>query len=401
MKKRWMIPVIGFIILVNLSADSRTTDPELWKKALAIHESAIVIDTHCDTPMAMIERDIDIGKKQATTDVDLVRMKQGGVDSSFFAVYVSNNLDEKHPAKKALEMIDEIYQQVEAHPNLAEMAFSTRDIINIEKSGKRAILIGIENGGPIEGSLRLLRDYYRLGARYITLTHVKNNDICDSSTADNPRWNGLSSFGREVVSEMNRLGMMIDVSHISDKAFWDVLEVSRSPVIASHSCCRSICDSARNLSDEMIRGLAEKGGVIQINFFSAFLDPVYRQKAEAIRKKITPQTKKLKEKYENNQNRYWDAVFELWKKHAPPPPEIDILIDHIDHVAKLVGVEFVGLGSDFDGASSYPVGLEDISGFPLITYHLLKKGYGPKDIEKILGGNLIRVFEQVEKMSAQ
>jgi membrane dipeptidase len=349
--------------------------------------------------MAMIERDIDIGKIQASTDVDLVRMREGGVDSSFFAVYVSNSLDEKHPAKKALEMIDEIYLQVEANPNLAEMAFSATDIINIEKKGKRAILIGIENGGPIEGSLRLLRDYYRLGVRYITLTHVKNNDICDSSTAENPRWNGLSPFGREVVREMNRLGMMIDVSHISDQAFWDVLGVSRSPVIASHSCCRAICGSSRNLTDKMIRGLAEKGGVIQINFFSAFLDPVFRQNAEAIRKKIAPQRKKLKEQYKNNQNQYWDAVFELWKKHAPPPPEIDILIRHIDHVVKLVGVEYVGLGSDFDGASSYPVGLEDVSGFPLITYHLLKKGYKPGDIKKILGGNLLRVFQQVEKIS--
>jgi len=365
MKSKLIILVVWSLFYMTLSASFRKLDPELWKKALAIHDSAIVIDTHCDTPMAMIGRGINIGNKLDSTDVDLVRMKQGGVDASFFAVYVSNNLDEKHPAKNALEMIDEIYLQVEANPDLAEMAFSVSNIIDIEKKGKRAILIGIENGGPIEGSLRLLRDYYRLGVRYITLTHVKNNDICDSSTAEKPRWNGLSPFGRKVVTEMNRLGMMVDVSHISDQAFWEVLKVSRAPVIASHSCCRSICDSPRNLTDKMIRKLAEKGGVIQINFFSAFLDPDYRQKA------------------------------------APPPPEIDILIEHIDHVVKLVGIDYVGLGSDFDGATSYPRGLEDISGFPLITYHLLKRGYQPMDIKKILGGNLLRVFKQVEKTSAQ
>jgi membrane dipeptidase len=401
MKKKWIIPVIGLMVVLTLSAVTEKKDPELWKRALDIHHSAIVIDTHCDTPMAMAERGIHIGDRQTETNVDLIRMKEGGVDSSFFAVYVSNNLDEKHPSRKALEMIDEIYLQVGANPDQAEMAFSARDIINIERKGKRAILIGMENGGPIEGSLRLLRNYYRLGVRYVTLTHVKNNDICDSSTSKNPRWNGLSPFGREVVSEMNRLGMMIDVSHISDQAFWDVLDVSRAPVIASHSCCRSICDSARNLTDEMIRGLARKGGVIQINFFSAFLDPGYRQQAEAIRKKIEPQRNTLKEKYKNNQNRYWDALFELWKKHAPPPPEIDILITHIDHVTKLVGVDYVGLGSDYDGASSYPVGLGDVSGFPLITYHLLKKGFQPEDIKKILGGNLLRVFQQVEKAGSQ
>lgn len=396
MTKKYLILltiVLGWILQPGFS---RAPDPDLWKKARDIHEKAVVIDTHCDTPMAMLEQGIDIGKKQQRTDVDLIRMKQGGVDASFFAVYVSNRLDEKHPARNALEMIDEIYYQVDAHPELAEMAFSSADILNIEKKGKRAILIGMENGGPLEGSLRLLRDFYRLGARYITLTHIDNNDICDSSTAEKPRWNGLSPFGRQVVEEMNRLGMMIDVSHISDRAFWEVLEVSRAPVIASHSCVRALCDTPRNLTDDMIRGLADKGGVIQINFFSAFLDPEYKNRAEAIRKKIAPQREKLKEKYRDNQNQYWNEVFKLWTKHAPPPPDIGILIKHIDHVIKLVGPDHVGLGSDYDGASSYPRGLEDVSGFPLITYHLLKAGYQEPDIVKILGGNLLRVFKQVE-----
>jgi microsomal dipeptidase-like Zn-dependent dipeptidase len=253
--------VLGVIWQQGLS---QKIDPELWEKAWIIHDTAVVIDTHCDTPMAMLELGIDIGKKQEKTDVDLIRMKQGGVDASFFAVYVSNSLDGKHPAKVALEMIDEIYCQVDTNQELAE-----------------------------------------------------------------------------------------------------------------------------------------KGGVIQINFFSAFLDPDYKQKAEAVRKKIAPQRQKLKQKYRDNQNQYWSAVFELWEKYAPPPPEIDNLIKHIDHVIKLVGINHVGLGSDFDGASSYPTGLDDISGFPLITYHLLRLGYTAEDIAKMRGGNLLRVFKQVETIKGR
>jgi membrane dipeptidase len=401
MKKIALVFIALISITVLFSSTSREIDPVLWEKARLIHDQATVVDTHCDTPMVMIEQDIDIGQKQDKTDVDLIRMKEGGVDASFFAVYISNELDGLHPSKKALEMIDEIYRQVEAHPELAEMAFSAGDIINIEKKGKRAILIGMENGGPVEGSLRLLRDFYRLGVRYITLTHMKNNDICDSSTAEKPKWNGLSPFGKKVVEEMNRLGMLIDVSHISDQAFWDVLKISRVPVMASHSCVRAICDSPRNLSDEMIRGLADNGGVIQINFFSSFLDPVFKKAADEVFKKIAPQRAELKKKYKDDQNRYWNELFQLWIKYAPPQPDIDMLIDHIDHVVKLVGVNHVGLGSDYDGASSYPRGLDNISGFPLITYHLLKRGYSREDICKILGGNFLRVFTQVQNYAKE
>jgi len=369
-------------------------DLQLWEKAMKIHNEAIVVDTHCDTPMVMLERGLDIGKKSDKNDVDFVRMKEGGLDASFFAAFVSNRLDKKHPAKNALEMIDEIHQQVEKYPDLAEMAYSPRDIRDIHQKGKRAILIGMENGGPIEGSLRILRNFYRLGVRYITLTHNSNNDICDSSSDETAKWNGVSPFGKEVIKEMNRLGMLIDVSHISDKAFWDVLEVSEVPVFASHSCVRSICDSHRNLSDDMIKALAKKGGVIQITFYSGFLDEGFRQKSEEIRKKIAPEIKKLRETYKDNQEGYWDGVFKLWKKHSPPPIPIKKLMDHIDHVVKLVGVDYVGLGSDFDGAGSFPRGLEDVSGFPLITYHLLKRGYSETDIKKILGGNFLRVFEK-------
>jgi len=391
--------IIGLLILFLIPSfyllSQEKIDPQLWQKALKIHKEAIVIDTHCDTPMLMLERGLDIGHRSEKSNVDLIKMKEGGLDASFFAVFISNQLDNKHPSKKALEIIDEIYQQVEKYSDLAEIAYSPEEIIRIHKKGKRAILIGMENGSPIEGSLRLLRDFYRLGVRYITLTHADNNDICDSSTAKQPRWNGLSEFGKKVVREMNRLGMIVDVSHISDKAFWDVLKISKAPVIASHSSVRSLCNVPRNLSDEMIKALAKKGGVIQINFYSGFLDEEYNKKSQEIREKLRPQIEKLREKYKDNQTAYWNAMRELWKKNAPTPPKIETLIDHIDYVVKLVGVDYVGLGSDYDGASSYPQGLEDVSGLPLITYHLLKRGYKEEDIKKILGGNFLRVFREV------
>jgi membrane dipeptidase len=370
-------------------------DAELWRKALDIHRRAIVIDTHCDTPTVMLEKGIDIGQRSEQNNVDLIRMKEGGLDAAFFAIFVSNALDQQHPSAKALEMIDEVYRQIERYPELAAMAFSPQDIRWLHVEGKRAILLGMENGGPIEGSLRLLRDFYRLGVRYVTLTHGDNNDICDSSTAPAPRWNGLSEFGKTVVKEMNRLGMIVDVSHISDKAFWDVLETSQAPVIASHSCARALCSAPRNMSDEMIKALAAKGGVIQVNFYGGFLSQDIYQKSEENRKKLAPEIEKLKEQFKDNPEEFQKAIMEMWHKDSPPPPPIDILIDHIDHIARLVGADYVGLGSDFDGASSYPQGLQDVSGYPLITYHLLKRGYGEKDIQKILGGNFLRVFDEV------
>ncbi|NIM13065.1 MAG: membrane dipeptidase [Candidatus Aminicenantes bacterium] len=385
-----LIGISGF----NLPAKDKI-DPKLWEKAKKIHQEAIVIDTHCDTPMVLRHRKLDLGQKTDKNEVDFIRMKQGGLDAIFFAVFVSNRLDDKHPAKNALEMIDEIFLQVEKYPGLAQMAFSPQDIRDIHKQGKRAILIGIENGGPIEESLGILRNFYRLGVRYITLTHNSNNAICDSSSDEKPKWNGLSPFGKEVVKEMNRLGMLIDVSHISDKAFWDVIEVSEAPVFASHSCVRSLCDVPRNMTDEMIKALAKKGGVIQINFFSAFLDEAFKRKSEETRKKLEPQIKKLRETYKDDRGAFWSEIGRLWKEHGPEPPGIEALIDHIDHVVKLAGVDYVGLGSDYDGAGSFPKGLEDVTGYPLITYRLLKRGYKEEDIKKILGGNFLRFFEEV------
>lgn len=400
--KKFIIILYVLFLFIPLYRDAKakeTVDARLWEKALKIHNEAIVIDTHCDTPMAIMGKGLDLGQKLKSGEVDFVRMKEGGVDASFFAVFVSNRLDKEHPAKNALEMIDEIYIQVGKHPHLAEIAYTPTDIRRIEQTGRRAILLGLENGGPIENSLRLLRDYYRLGVRYITLTHSQHNDICDSATGGKPKWQGLSKFGEKVVAEMNRIGMIIDVSHISDEAFRDVLRVSKAPVFASHSCVRAICDVPRNLGDDMIKALAREKGLVQVNFYSAFLDETYKKESEAAEQKIRPQMEQLKEKHKDDRNGYWNALLALWKKHGPPAPPIDVLIDHIDHIVKLVGSDYVGLGSDFDGAGSFPQGLEDVGGFPLITYHLLKRGYSEEDIKKILGGNFLRFFEQVIAVS--
>jgi membrane dipeptidase len=386
-----------FIICIALSVSAaEKIDQELWKKALEIHQKAIVIDSHVDTPMAF-SRGVDIGKRDNSIEVDLVKMKEGGVDAVFFAVFISNDKDDKHPSKDALEIIDRIYRQVEKNSDQAELAFSVADIERIEKSGKRAVLIGIENGSPVENSLELLRIYYRLGVRYVTLTHNAHNSISDSSTTLRDKWYGLSPFGIDMVKEMNRLGMMIDVSHISDRAFYDVIKYSTSPVLATHSCCRAICDTKRNMTDDMIKELAKHGGVIQINFYSGFLSPEFMTESDAKWEEVIPKVKDLRYKYKNDTDKYWQNMFKIWKQSSPESPEIDILMDHIDHVVKLVGVDHVGLGSDFDGAGNFPKGLQDISGYPVITYNLLKRGYKEEDIIKILGGNLLRVFTENEK----
>jgi len=374
-------------------------DPGLLARARKVHQRAIVIDSHIDTPLSVVHQGIDLGVRQTGTDVDLIRMKEGGVDAAFFAVFIPNQDDDKQPFLKALKIIDQMYLQVERNAALCEMAFSSGDVRRIEHAGKRAVLLGLENGSPIEDDLGLLRHLHRLGVRYVTLTHNSNNRICDSATAAEPKWNGLSPFGREVVAEMNRLGMMIDVSHISEAAFWQVLECSQAPVIASHSCCRALCDVPRNLSDAQIKALAARGGVIQVNFYGAFLSAEYARQENETRQRLAPVRQQLKEQYKDNRSEYIRRVMELMEAEGPKPPSLDVLIDHLDHVVRLVGVDHVGLGSDFDGASGYPAGLEDVTGFPLITYHLLKRGYREDDVVKILGGNLLRVFEANERLA--
>jgi membrane dipeptidase len=392
----FMIFIIIFSAFIVLADESK--DTVLWDKALRIHNDAIVIDSHVDTPMVIAKSNIDLSVRNNISDLDFVKMKEGGLDAVFFAVFTTNKLDYLHPSKFALETIESIHRQIERNSDIVELAVSSDDIRRINRTGKKSILIGMENGSPVEESLDLLRIFYRLGVRYITLTHNRNNNISDSST-DEDDWYGLSPFGIEMVKEMNRLGMMIDVSHISDRAFWDVMKYSSAPVIASHSCVRTICNRERNMNDDMIKALAKNGGVIQINFYSGFLSNDFAEKTAQKWETVIPEVKILKNKYRNNMDDYYKEIVPVWKKASAEPVDINVLIDHIDYVVKLVGIDYVGIGSDFDGASSYPKGLENASCYPIITYNLLKRGYKEEEIKKILGGNILRVMKKVEDVA--
>ncbi|HNQ38369.1 MAG TPA: dipeptidase [Prolixibacteraceae bacterium] len=370
-----------------------------------VHEEALTVDTHCDTPMNILEGGLDIGKRNSTGKVDLPRMKEGGLDVMFFAIFTGQ--EKRTPAsyeevhRLAHRMTDSTLAAVRRYPELAEIALGSADAARIEKQGKRAIYLGMENGFPLGKEIRRVEEFYNKGIRYITLCHSKHNDICDSSSDRlPPEHNGLSPFGREVVMEMNRLGMIIDVSHISDKSFYDVVAISLAPVIASHSSVRAIAHHDRNMSDDMIKALARHGGVIQICLLDEYVkdpDPAnprtrlereMRTRYEAIRDTLS-------EAGRLHFRKEWSALREKYPKDLPTVADY---VDHIDHVVRLVGIDHVGIGSDFDGGGGLS-GCNDVSAFPAITRELLARGYSEKEIRKIWGANFFRVFRKVEEVS--
>ena len=357
-----------------------------------VHRSMLLIDTHNDVTSRTVNG-FDIGKRASDGHTDLPRLRAANVGAQFFAAYVAAGyVNGNHSANRALQMIDTIrHDIVERYPNDFVLALTADDIERAHRQGKIAALIGIEGGHAIEDSLRLLRDYYALGVRYMTLTHTNTNSWADSSgDMDKPdvkHHNGLTDFGKDVVREMNRLGMMVDISHVADKTFWDALEVSSAPVFASHSSCRALSNVPRNMTDDMIRALAKKGGVIQINFACEFLS----QKSADASKELMP--KLMAARSEND-----TALLAEYRKKVPPATLEDV-VAHIDHVVKIAGVDAVGLGSDFDGIQCAPKGLEDVSQFPNLTRALLERGYSNQDIRKIYGGNLLRVMRAVEAAS--
>jgi len=324
-------------------------------------------------------------------------MKEGGIGGEFFAVYVAAQYAKNGgSARRALDMIDAVRGLVGRYPDRLELATTADDVRRIAHEGRIAALLGIEGGHAIENSLAALRMFHLLGVRYMTLTHTNTNDWCDSS-GDKPRWNGLNDLGRDVVREMNRIGMIVDISHISDKAFWDVLGVTTAPPFASHSSCRALCSAPRNLTDEMIVALAQKGGVIQINFNSGFLDDGYKDATQALRERRQAEARIQFRDNPTALEAEMKRILDL--KPSVPPPPLSRLIDHIDHAVRLAGADHVGLGSDFDGVPSLPQGLEDCSKLPAVTHELLKRGYKEDDILKILGGNTLRLMEEVERES--
>ncbi len=375
-------------------------------KAARIHAEALTIDSHVDTPLRLVRSNFDPGQihdlQQDGGKVDFPRMAQGGLDAIFFAVFVGQGQRTREGNAKAkenaLKTFGAIHQAVEKHPDQAQLALTPEDAYRIEKAGKRAIYIGMENGYPIGNDLSLIEQYYNLGSRYMTLCHVKNNDICDSST-DKPEHNGLSPFGRNVVAEMNRLGMIVDVSHISDKAFYTVLDISKAPVIASHSCARALCDHPRNLDDAMLKKLAEAGGVIQLCLYSAYLktpppNPERKAAEDAWEQKYENfyDLPDVEKKIANNE---WKA---LKKKYPYEQATVSDAVDHIDHIVRMVGIDHVGIGSDFDGGGGIK-GCNDVSEMGNITLELIKRGYTEEEIRKIWGGNFMRVFREVIAVS--
>jgi membrane dipeptidase len=381
-------------------ATAQPRDERLWREAVKIHRKAIVVDTHNDITTMMIDDGYDLGTSSiGKYHTDLARMKEGGLTAEFFSVYVDKKYaKEGGSARRALDQIDLVYRASERYPDKLLMSTSVADIRRAKKQGKIAALMGIEGGHAIENSLMALRDFYRLGVRYMTLTHNNTNDWADSSR-DEARHNGLTDFGKDVVREMNRLGMLVDVSHVSDKTMSDVLDISTAPIIASHSSARAISNHPRNIPDELLRRIAKNGGVVMVNFYPAFIDQNYLDADRARDVRLKPQLDELAQRLKDDPKRLAEERKKLFDANPLPPTPLSVLIDHIDHIAKVAGVDHVGIGSDFDGVPSLPVGMEDISKLPNITYELLRRGYKEKDIRKILGENFLRVFAEAERVA--
>ncbi len=382
------------------SATPTSRDERLWQKALRIHRSAIVIDTHNDITSPMIDEDYDLGTPSVGKyHTDLERMQKGGMTGEFFSIYVSRSYAKEGGAsRRALDMIDMVYRQAERHPQKLVMGYSTSDIRRAKRQGKIAALMGIEGGHAIENSLMALRAFYRLGIRYMTLTHSNTNDWADSST-DMAQHNGLSDFGKEVVSEMNRLGMLIDVSHVSDKTMSDVLNISTAPIIASHSSAKALADHPRNISDGLLKGIAKNGGVVMVNFFSGFISQEYIAARKVRDEKLKAELETLNQTYKDDAKKLEEERDKLFAANPLPPVPLSVLMDHFEHIIKVAGIDHVGVGSDFDGVPDLPKDMEDIAQLPNITYELLKRGYSQQDIKKVLGENLMRAFAKAEQVA--
>ena len=409
MKGELMRPLkLSMLVLLFLSVAStvvptvaQTRDERLWQRALQIHRRAILIDTHNDVTTPMTNDDFDLsGTPPAPYRTNIERMKKGGLTAEFFSLYIKPwYVEHGGSARRTLDMIDSVYRAVERHPRDLMIATSVADIRRAKRQGKIAALMGIEGGHAIEDSLPALREFYRLGVRYMTLTWNNTNNWADAGRGEK-KHNGLSEFGREVVREMNRLGMLIDVSHVSDKTMSDALDVSKAPIIASHSSARAISNVSRNIPDDLLKRIAKNGGVVQVNFYSVFVDTetVSPQSAERDRR-LKAQQDAIDEKYKDDPERRAEESDKLEASNPLPPLPISKLIDHIDHIVKVAGIDHVGIGADFDGANDMPEGAQDVSMLPNITYELLKRGYSERGIRKILGENFLRAFAGAERVA--
>ena len=396
-----MKTLISIAFAVFLFSGCNNSEEQLIKRADKIHASILTVDTHCDTPMEFSAVGFDLGVWHDDGCVDFPRMIEGGLNAEFFAVFIGqgprNDSSYNKVHQKALDIFDAIHKNVEKNSAMAEIATTADDAYRIKKAGKLAAFIGVENGYPIGMDISRIKQYYDLGARYITLCHTKNNDICDSSNdPKGPESNGLSPFGTQVVKEMNRLGMMVDISHISDKSFYDVLKITNAPVIASHSSCRALCGSPRNLTDDMLLALKENGGVIQICILSNYLKtPEPNQEMEAKLKELQDKYgdyNALPEETKKQMRTEYRAVQKRYEKLAT----VKDVVDHIDHVVQVIGIDYVGIGTDFDGGGGVE-GCRTVAEMKNITIEMLQRGYSKSEITKIWGGNVMRVLRKVEE----
>jgi len=406
-----------FLVFLLLSSLAYSQAPEngtvtgaaVSPRAQKIHDSALVVDTHADTPQRFLDEGFDIGSTDPKDigHISLDKAQRGNLGAEFFSIWVDPETNHGNFARHTFDLIDSVYEQAARHPDRMMMAYSTADIERARKEHKLAALMGIEGGHSIENDIHLLRDYYRLGVRYMTLSWSNTNEWADSSgDIDDPKvqhHNGLTDFGKQVVLEMNRLGMMVDISHVADKTFWDAIATTKAPVIASHSSARALVDAPRNMTDEMLCAVTKNGGVVQVNFFNGFDDEDFRKAIAAQAKDQAAAVQKYMDelKAEGKLVNYVevDRIEREWMAKIPRPP-LKSLIDHIDHIAKVAGIDHVGLGSDFDGVSgATPQGIDSAADLPKVTQALLDRGYSAEDIKKILGGNLMRVFREVESVS--
>ena len=386
------IAIVVFLLMPMSSISRASSGDSISEQARKVHFSSIVLDTHIDvTPKLQTSWKFDEEHKDG--HIDLPRMRKGGLNALFFSIYMAGTVTGPKAVNDAIERIAAVHRLAEQMPDRVALCVTADDVRKAHKQGKIAALMGMEGGHMINNSLAVLRMYAELGVRYLTLTHSVNVDWADSS-GDQAKHNGLTDFGRDVVRELNRLGVMVDISHVADKTFWDAIEVSKAPMIASHSSCRAISGHARNMTDDMIKALASKGGVIQINYLDQFIDNDLFQYSQ----KSQPLMRELQQKYPGREN--LDRRREEVAKQFGPAPKAswEKIVEHIDHAVKLVGADHVGLGSDFDGGSM-PVGMEDCTQLPKITEALMRKGYSTSDIRKILGENTLRLLSDVEHAS--
>jgi membrane dipeptidase len=377
MKMKLALLLVTVSVALNAQAPAKKKPAESSvARAARVHKEAIVVDTHIDTTMMLGQPGWDFmvrheaKRGEDSNHVDLPRAREGGLDAAFFSIYMPGTITGPEAVKRSLMLIDHVRSLAEQHPNEIVLATTAAEVRAAHKAGKFAALMGMEGGHMIDDSLAVLRDYQRLGVRYLTLSHSVNTNWSDSS-GDTPKHNGLTDFGKDVVRELNRLGMLVDISHVSDKTFWDAMETSKAPLVASHSSLRSISGHPRNMTDDMIRALGGKGGVIMINYSRSFLS---------------------------------NELYEAGLKNVPlaerPTVSWEKIVEHIDHAAKLVGAAHVGLGSDFDG-TTVPDGMDDVSMLPKITAALLDKGYSEQDVKNILGENILRLLEKVEQIGRE